>query len=82
MSSSADAINVKSTVSEMKTRLQRIDEHIAAGRLPILKESTKQQLLIAAVEYERRTDGRLLTEPVHLRGRMTRKSHFLMTCEQ
>ena len=67
MPSPADAIDVKSAVSEMKTRLQRIDEHVAAGRLPLLKESTKQQLLKAAEDYERRTYGRLLSEPAQLR---------------
>lgn len=67
MPSPADAIDVRSTVSEMTTRLQRIDEHVAAGRLPLLKESTKQQLLKAAEDYERRTYGRLLSEPSQLR---------------
>lgn len=63
MPSRVDDIEVRVTVSEMKTRLQRIDEHIAAGRLPILKEATKQTLLKAAEDYERRTFGRLLSEP-------------------
>jgi competence protein CoiA len=67
MPSSVDAINVKATVSEVRTRLQRIDEHIAAGRLPILKDSTKQQLMKAAEDHERRTYGRLLSEPVQSR---------------
>lgn len=67
MPSSVDAINVKSTVAEVKTRLQQIDEHIAAGRLPILKESTKQHLLKSAEVYELRTYGRLLSESTQLR---------------
>jgi hypothetical protein len=62
MPSSADSLSVKTTVADASTRLKQIDAHIAAGRLPILKDSTKQQILKAAEQYEIRTYGKLLSE--------------------
>ena len=76
MPSSVDSINVKATVSEVKIRLQRIDEHIAAGRLPKLKDSTKQQLIKAAEDHERRTYGRLISEPVQSRKKDDSKKYL------
>lgn len=48
------------TVSATEDHLARVEKHIAAGRLPILKETTKQQLIKNAEAYERREYGDLL----------------------
>jgi hypothetical protein len=60
MPSRADAIGVEMIVATTRDRLAIAEEHIAAGRIPILKETTKQQLITNAEAYERRTYGELL----------------------
>ncbi|MFQ5474098.1 MAG: competence protein CoiA family protein [Dehalococcoidia bacterium] len=60
MPSPAEEIKVDMTVSATKDHLARVEKHIAAGRLPILKETTKQQLIKNAEAYESRKYGGLL----------------------
>ena len=60
MPSPVKAISVNMTVLATSDHLARVEEHIAAGRLPILKETTKQQLIKSAEAYERREYGDLL----------------------
>jgi hypothetical protein len=56
----AEAIPVNGTVSATENLLRLVDEHIQAGRLPILKESTKHGMLEKARQGEIRQYGRLL----------------------
>lgn len=58
MPSAAASISVSNTVSGTRDLLAEVDVHIAAGRIPILKDSTKEHLLRSAAEYEIRTGGR------------------------
>jgi hypothetical protein len=68
--SPADSIPVRGTVSATKHFLRLADEHVRAGRLPVLKESTKQGLLEKARQGEISQYGRLLrTEPAEPTGR-------------
>lgn len=46
-------ISVNMTVSATKDHLARVEQHVAAGRLPILQESTKAQLISGAEAYEK-----------------------------
>jgi hypothetical protein len=57
MPSPPEKIDVEITVSDMRAMLNRMDKHIAAGRIPILKEATKQRLLDKAETWEKRTYG-------------------------
>ena len=57
MPSPPEKIKVEMTASDMRAKLDRVEEHIAAGRIPILKETTKQQLLKNAEAYEKRRYG-------------------------
>jgi len=57
MPSPPDEIQVERTALEMRACLDRVDEHIAVGRIPILKDTTKQQLLEKAEAYEKRRYG-------------------------
>lgn len=53
-------ISLNMTVSAAKDHLARAEKHIAAGRLPILKEATKERLIESAEAFERREYGGLL----------------------
>jgi hypothetical protein len=57
MPSPASSISVTTTVEETKRLLQEAEAHIAAGRLPILKDSTKERLLEQATTHERLYGG-------------------------
>ncbi len=50
------------TVNSTKALLQKADEHIQAGRIPILKDQTKAELLVRATEFETATYGKPLAE--------------------
>lgn len=52
MPSALKDINVKMTEAAARIRLDRIEGHIAAGRVPILKVETKAALLDKARQYE------------------------------
>jgi len=52
MPSVPDEIAVKMTEAEARSWLDRIDGHVAAGRVPILKDETKAALLEKARRYE------------------------------
>jgi hypothetical protein len=52
MPSAAKEIEVKMTEAAARAYLARIDGHIAAGRVPILKDETKAALLEKARQYE------------------------------
>ena len=45
MPPAADQIQVATTVQQTETLLARVETHIQAGRIPILKDETKQSLL-------------------------------------
>ena len=60
MPAPAEKINVNMTVSATKDHLARVEQHVAAGRLPILPESTKAQLIRGAEAHERSQYGGLL----------------------
>jgi hypothetical protein len=60
MPSHADEIEVKMTVAATTTQLTQIEIHIAAGRVPELKESTKARFLEKAREFELKEYGMLL----------------------
>jgi len=60
MPAPVEKINVKMTVSATRDHLVRLERHVAAGRIPILKDSTKEQLLKGAEAYERSQYGGLL----------------------
>jgi hypothetical protein len=66
---SADAILVNRTVSATEHLLRFAEEHIQVGRLPVLKEKTKQSLIDKARQYEVKEFGRpLRQEPVRTTG--------------
>lgn len=48
-----EEINVTMTVATMWDNVRRVDKHVAAGRIPILEDSTKQRLIRSAEAYER-----------------------------
>ena len=52
MPSAAKDVEVKMTEAVARAHLTRIDGHIAAGRVPILKDETKATLLEKAKHYE------------------------------
>jgi len=52
MPSRLENIAVDTTVSAVESQLQRADAHIQAGRMPILKKSTKGELVERAQRYE------------------------------
>lgn len=52
MPTAAEKIPVKQTVLTTENLLSRVENHISAGRLPILKESTKNLLIMKAREFE------------------------------
>lgn len=54
MPSAPKDIEVKMTEAATQVHLNRIDGHIAAGRVPILKDETKEALLEKARQYEER----------------------------
>jgi hypothetical protein len=54
------SISAKNSVSSTKRLLKFADEHIRAGRLPVLKDSTKADLVRKAEERELQLYGRLL----------------------
>lgn len=56
----AVSIRVTATVSATEHLLRLADEHIQAGRLPVLKDATKQGLLEKARQWEISQYGRLL----------------------
>lgn len=56
----ADKIKVGMTISATRGLLARVEEHIVAGRVPLLKEATKQQFIKSAESYERGEFGDLL----------------------
>lgn len=56
----ASSIPVNRSVSNTKHLLLIAEEHIRAGRLPILKDGTKSGLIEKANQYELRTYGQLL----------------------
>jgi hypothetical protein len=56
----ADAIPVTRTVSATEHFLEMAEGHIRAGRLPVLKNSTKEGLLEKARQYEIKEYGRPL----------------------
>ena len=60
MPSPVGKISVNLTVSATRDHLARVEQHVAAGRLPILKEQTKEELISSAEAYERREYGDLL----------------------
>ena len=60
MPSSPERIKVNMTVTETKGHLLQVESHIAAGRIPILEDSTKQQLIKSAETHERQVYGGLL----------------------
>ena len=60
MPSPPGAIKLEMTVSTTRGLLAGIDGHVAAGRIPVLKDTTKQQLIKSAEDYERREYGDLL----------------------
>lgn len=57
-----DSTPVSSTVFATRNSLARAEEHIGAGRIPVLKESTKAKLLQKASEFERHRYGKLLQQ--------------------
>ena len=57
MPSPPEKIKVRMTAQEMRTSLDRVEEHVTAGRIPILKETTKQQLVKSAEAHEREGYG-------------------------
>jgi hypothetical protein len=57
----AQDLRVELPLNSVETRLSQADDHIRAGRLPILKTQTKQVLIQRARQYEIRTFGHLLT---------------------
>jgi hypothetical protein len=59
----ANSIPVNRSVSSTEYLLSLAKEHIRAGRVPVLKDSTKSVLIERAKEHEMKTYGRLL-EPV------------------
>ena len=62
----ADIIRVNRTVSATQQTLQEAEDHIQAGRLPILKDTTKQSLLEKARQHEISQYGRpLRPDPQH-----------------
>lgn len=58
MPSAPKDIPVEMTQAVARAHLARIDGHIAAGRVPILKEETKAALLEKARQYEQQLYGR------------------------
>lgn len=58
MPSAAKDIDVKMTEAVARAQLTRIDGHIAAGRVPILKDETKAALLAKARQYEEQLYGK------------------------
>ena len=60
MPSPIENISVTMTVSAAMDHLARAEKHIAAGRLPILKETTKKRLIQNAETFETREYGCLL----------------------
>lgn len=57
---SASSIPANRSVSSTEHLLSLAEEHIRAGRLPVLKDSTKSGLIEKAKQYEIRMYGRLL----------------------
>lgn len=53
-------ISVNMTVSATRDHLARLEHHVAAGRIAILKDSTKEEFISSAEAYERREYGDLL----------------------
>ncbi|MGW8257834.1 MAG: hypothetical protein ACWGMZ_10150 [Thermoguttaceae bacterium] len=62
MPSPIKEISVNMTVSATRDHLARVEQHVAAGRLPILQESTKVQLINMAEAYEKSQYGSLLAD--------------------
>ena len=62
MPSPVDQMPCDMTVSAVMHQLQKVERHIAAGRIPVLKESTKNALIARAREYEVRTYGAPLSQ--------------------
>jgi hypothetical protein len=58
MPSAPNDIDVKLTESAARVHLDSIDCHIAAGRVPILKDETKSALLEKARQYEEQRYGK------------------------
>lgn len=59
----AEFIGRELTVSAAKALLEKVEAHARAGRVPILPEATKQQVIARAQEYERSKYGRLIAQP-------------------
>jgi hypothetical protein len=57
MPPAADRIQVTRTVRETESLLARVDSHVQAGRIPVLKDETRQSLLARAEQFEVRTYG-------------------------
>ena len=60
MPPSAQHIRVTTTVRETQSQLARAEPHIRAGRIPVLKETTKVALVERALEFEIERYGRPL----------------------
>jgi len=72
----ANSIRVKETVSSTERLLSLAGEHIRAGRLPVLKDSTKSGLIEKAKQYEMQTYGRLLRPQARSGSRERQQSLF------
>ncbi len=59
----ADKMRVQMPVSAATALLTKAERHIAAGRIPVLSDTTKAKIISLAEEYERRTYGKLLSPP-------------------
>ncbi|HVS36506.1 MAG TPA: hypothetical protein VMS17_13160 [Gemmataceae bacterium] len=62
-------MRVEMTVSAAGALLAQADRHIKAGRIPVLKETTKARIIGLAEEYEQQTYGRVLGRPAEKSGR-------------
>ncbi len=72
----ADSIHVSRPVSATEQLLSVADEHIRAGRLPVLKDSTKLGLVAKAKQHEMQTYGRLLQPETRRGGSQPQPSLF------
>jgi len=58
----AEDFRNETPVANTKANLAELEGHISGGRIPILKDETKERLMQLAREYEVRFHGRLLDE--------------------